>query len=50
MDLEGFCITMQTLSDILKISNREDALWPGQPLPTKFLRREMAAGSQTLLI
>ena len=34
--LEGCCITMATLSDFFKIWNREDALWPRQPLPTKF--------------
>ncbi len=34
--LESFFITMATLSDFFKISNREDALWPSRPLPTKF--------------
>ena len=34
--LEGFCITMVTLSDFFKNSNREDTLCPGWPLPAKF--------------
>ncbi len=34
--LESFCITMATLSDFLKISDREDALCPGRLLPAKF--------------
>ncbi len=34
--LEGFYMTMATLSEFLKISKREDAPCPGWALPTKF--------------
>ncbi len=34
--LEGFCITMATLSDFLNILFQEDDPWPVRPLPTKF--------------
>ena len=34
--LEGFCITMATLSGFLNILFHEDVLWPVGPLPTKF--------------